>query len=244
MKTGEIYWGSKSPSQGIMSNFPQMRGWTGGVGDKVFPTGTIGDSSFRSAARLGWGWRGDEAVQPGSPAPDGAGVTESPDLEEQGAPALTSSHLMNLLPRRRVSTTVGGSSCSADAGPGARHSQAGVGSPEPRRGPDGAAVLSARPARPASGPAASAPACQPVCPGQTRESAGPGKPGRGGAGPQRDRPLPQRPAGPLRVGSPGGRGGDCSQRRDGTPGAPGLRHFWGNSAEPARGGGRCLGIGV
>ena len=82
-----IYWGSKSPSQGINVKFSADEGLDWRVGDKVFLTGTIGDSSFRSAARLGWGWRGDQAsLGRGSPASGGAGVTESPDLGGAGSP--------------------------------------------------------------------------------------------------------------------------------------------------------------
>lgn len=78
-----------------------------------------------------------------------------------------------------------------DAGPGARHDPArgDSGTHGAPTGTDGAAAPSARARTARSGPAASAPARPPVCPGQTRESAGPGW-GGAGAGPNRPRPLP------------------------------------------------------
>lgn len=78
-----------------------------------------------------------------------------------------------------------------DAGPGAGHGPARgeSGTPGAPTRTDGAAAPSARSRAARSGPAASAPARPPVCPGQTRESAGPGR-GGAGAGPQRRRPLP------------------------------------------------------
>lgn len=99
-----------------------------------------------------------------------------------------------------------------DAGPGARHGRDGGGSPtlQTPRGTDGTAAPSARSRAARSSPKASASACPPVCPRQTRESAGSGW-GGARAEPQRRRPLPSRRAGPLASAPPGGRGGDCSQ---------------------------------
>lgn len=107
---------------------------------------------------------------------------------------------------------MGGSSCSAWT-PGLAPAMAGRGQAGDPPSPDGdrrrrGSLLSAR-----GDPAASASACPPVCPEQTREAAGPGR-GGVGAGPQRHRPLPpQRPSRPASA-PPGGRGGDCSQSRD------------------------------
>lgn len=140
----------------------------------------------------------------------------SPIRATQGPPALTSSHLMNLLPRRRVSTTVGGSSCSAwtpglapaMAGPGA-----GRGPTEPRRGPTAPLLARRAPARPAPAPRRQRP------PARESGQDGPGIGGARGAGRGRGRggTAPSHRVGPARPASapPGGRGGDCSQRGTG-----------------------------
>lgn len=54
-------------------NFTQLNGLGLGVGDKVFITGTTGDSSFRSTAKSGFGVggrRGQARLGWGSPASD------------------------------------------------------------------------------------------------------------------------------------------------------------------------------
>lgn len=90
-----------------------------------------------------------------------------------------------------------------DAGPGARHGQAGGGSGThgAPTGTDGAAALSTPSRAARSGPAASAPARQPVCPGPTGDSApGPAPAQLRPVG--RCRPLPPRRARPVRGGAP------------------------------------------
>lgn len=134
------------------------------------------------------------------------------------APTLTSSHLMNLLPRRRVSTTVGGSSCSVWT-PGLAPAMAGLGAGrgprEPRRGPTAPLLPPRAPARPAPTPRRQRPPASQSVPDGPENRRGPGGAGRGRSHsgtapshPRRDRP-------PLLAAPPGGRGGDCSQRGDG-----------------------------
>lgn len=161
--------------------FPQRRGRGGGE-DKVLIAGTIGDSSFRSAACLGWGgararpgWDGVLGARP----PGGRG---SPSLGGAGAPAPTSSHLMNLLPRRRVSTTVGGSSCSAWT-PGLAPAMAGRGAggppAEPRRGPTARVLPPRAPGPPASAPRRQRPPARQSVRDGPGDRRGPGGAGRG-----------------------------------------------------------------
>lgn len=65
-RASEKRWGGGRDSLGFeisgsksgKPNFPQLNGLGLGVGDKIFITGTIGDSSFRSTARVAWGWGG------------------------------------------------------------------------------------------------------------------------------------------------------------------------------------------
>lgn len=147
----------------------------------------FGMGGRRGQARLGWGPRRGAELEGGSPR-IGAG---------QGPPAPTSSHLMNLLPRRRVSATVGGSSCSAWT-PGLAPAMAGRGAggqpAEPRRGPTARVLPPRAPARPASAPRRQRP------PARRSVRDGPGaRRGPGGAG----RGRGHRGAAPsLRVGPP------------------------------------------
>lgn len=168
------------------------------MGDKVFITGKIGDSSFRSVAGLGCGEGGARAARPvcaGGPqhlAEQGRGSPwicakqEAPALAylvpfDELTPAPQGLHDGGRLQLQRV-----------DAGPGARHGQARGGSGShgaptgTRRRRCSLRALPRGPLRPGG-----VRARPPVCPGQTRESAGPGR-GGAGAGPQRRRPLPRR----------------------------------------------------
>lgn len=102
------------------------------MGDRVFITRTTGDSSFRSAARLGlWGGgRGGQAsLGWGSPAAGGAGVRESPDLGGAGGPCTYLVPFDELTPAPQGLHDGGRLQLQrVDAGPGARHSWAGGGS--------------------------------------------------------------------------------------------------------------------
>lgn len=160
-----------------------------------------GRSGTKFPERSPFGWGGALA------GPGGAGVPArgrargaGPRTGRGGGPAPTSSHLMNLLPRRRVSATAGGSSCSAWT-PGLAPAMAGRGAggrpAEPRRGPTARLLLRAlpRPPRP-RGVSVRLPA---GLPGTDRDRRGPR--GGAGAGPPRRRPLPP-PARPPRGGAP------------------------------------------
>lgn len=178
-------------SQGINVKFSADEGaGLAGGGQSLSLRGRLGTQApERSQAGMGVA-RDQASLGRGSPASDGAGVTESPDLGGAGSPCTHLVPLMNWLPRRRVSTTVGGSSCSAwtpGLAPGARCRGGSGTRGAPTWGPDGAAVPSARsPARPAPASAASAPARQPSVPDRPdrRGPAGAGR-GRGRSG---DRP--------------------------------------------------------
>lgn len=145
-------------------------------------------------------------------------MKESFDLGRAGdSHSLTSSHLMNLLPRRRVSTTVGGSSCSAwtpGLAPAMAKPGAARGPTEPRREPTVPLLSPHAPARPALAPRRQRPpASQSVPDGPETRRPAPPPPSpapSGGAAPSLRGGAARPTAAP-----PGGRGGDCSQRDDG-----------------------------
>lgn len=157
-----------------------------------------------SGGQQGWngGRRGQATLKWGSLASGRMRVKESSGLGSAGdsrsylvpfdelTPASQGLHHGGRLQLQRV-----------DAGPGARHGQAGGGSGThgAPTGTDGAAALSTPSRAARSGPAASAPARQPVCPGPTGDSApGPAPAQLRPVG--RCRPLPPRrgPPGPRR----------------------------------------------
>lgn len=198
-------------------NAPQRRGWVGGGGQSPhcgddwglkFPEHSLFGMGGRRA-RPGWAgvlragqrWREGGVPESGrGRAPPRTYLVPFDEL----TPAPQGLHHGGRLQLQRV-----------DAGPGARHGRArgGRATRGAPTGTDGAGAPSARSRAARLGPAASASACPPVCPGQTRGSAGPGR-GGAGAGPQRRRPLPpRRPARPASA-PPGGRGGDCSLSGD------------------------------
>lgn len=124
---------------------------------------------------------------------------------------------MNLLPRRRVSTTVGGSSCSAwtpGLAPAMAKPGAARGPTEPRREPTVPLRFPHPPARPAPAPRRQRPPASQSVPDrpETRRPAPPppSSAPSGGA-------APSLRVGPARSAAapPGGRGGDCIQRKDG-----------------------------
>lgn len=143
----------------------------------------FGVGGRRGQARLGWG----------SPGSDWAWARQSQELGGTwGAPRAYLVPFDELTPAPQGLYHGGRLQLQrVDAGPGAGHGPARgeSGTPGAPTRTDGAAAPSARSRAARSGPAASAPARPPVCPGQTRESAGPGR-GGAGAGPQRHRPLP------------------------------------------------------
>lgn len=110
---------------------------------------------------------------------------------------------MNLLPRRRVSTTVGGSSCSAWT-PGLAPAMAGMGAGRgptgPRGGPTALLLLPHAPARPAPAPRRQRPPARQSVPDRPENRRGPGGAGRGRN--HRAPPPPIASGRPARVGSP------------------------------------------
>lgn len=187
-----------------------------------FPERSLsGVGGRQGQARLGWGPRRAAAWREGVPESGrGRGPRTYLVPFDELTPAPQGLHHGGRLQLQRV-----------DAGPGARHgrTRGGRATRGAPTGSDGAGAPSARSRAARLGPAASASACPPVCPGRTGGSAGPGR-GGAGAGPQRRRPLPpRRPARPASA-PPGGWGGDCSLSGDwggGVAEPPALRGGWG-----------------
>lgn len=173
----------------------------------------------------------------------GSGRSRPPPHTHTHTLRLTSSHLMNLLPRRRVSPTVGGSSCSAWT-PGLAPAMAGMGAGRrpsgPPGGPTALLLLPHAPARPAPAPRRQRPPARQSVPDRPENRRGPGGAGRGrnrsGAapshrvGPARSRRLP------LAAGA-----ATAARVGDWGKGVPEPGHFAGGSAGRARGEERTLG---